>query len=258
MSFYGLPPDEMAEAMRHINAAIEIYVRNDQSVLAVDNMLVARRTLSFMRDKKFAKIIEKYCYDENGAEVPTDLVKVWRLHVYAWCAQNALKIDGDLVECGVHMGLYSLVMLEYLSPLPEEKSLYLYDTFEGLDDELSTEQERDQVEGVYDIEDWFEAVSNSFADYSCAKLIKGRVPDILHESAPEKVAFLHLDMNSASAEVGAIDFFQDRLAPGAIILMDDYGRTDHVELHIALRDWFEFAKRPIVELPTGQGLALWL
>ena len=258
MSFYGLPPEEMAKAMEHINAAIEIYTRNEQSVLAVDNMLIARRVMSFMRDEKFNNIIRKHCYEADGTEKPTDLVKIWRLHVYSWWAQNALRIEGDLVECGVHMGLYSLIMLEFLSAFPEGKSIFLYDTFEGLDDNLSTERERAQTEGVYEIEDWHEIVSQRFSAYPYAKVIKGRVPDILADTAPEKVSFLHLDMNAASAEIGAIDYFQDRLTPGAIVLMDDYGRMDHVELHLALRDWFAAAERPIVELPTGQGLALWL
>lgn len=257
MSFYGLPPRELAEAMEHINAVIDIYRRNGKNILALDNLMVAGRNHSFMAEEKFSAAINKHCRDTGGNIKPPEINKAWRLHLYNWCVRNSLDLEGDLIECGVHMGLYSLVMLDSVGPLPADKTLYLYDTFEGLEDDQTSSAEQDTVLNTYDIKDWFERVSEQFSKYPSARLVKGRVPEVFQVTAPDKVAFLHLDLNSAVAEIGALDFLRERLTPGAYILMDDYGREEYAELHRAMNDWFAPLDVPIAEFPTGQGLAIW-
>src|SRR5476649_1558769 len=55
----------------------------------------------------------------------------WRTHIAIWAAQNALRIEGDFVECGVHTGLLSLSICEYLKfgSLTDRK-FWLFDTWE--------------------------------------------------------------------------------------------------------------------------------
>ncbi|WYX25005.1 hypothetical protein WJ969_03245 [Achromobacter xylosoxidans] len=34
---------------------------------------------------------------------------------------------------------------------------------------------------------------------------------------------MHLDLNNAEAEIGALDMLFDRMVPGAVLILDDYG-----------------------------------
>ncbi len=166
-------------------------------------------------------------------------------------------VDGSLVECGVHMGLYSLVMMKTLEFGSSGKEMFLYDTFDGLSEAFSSREERTIVGGVHDIPDWEKSVRELFSPYPNAHVVRGTVPDVLQTTAPEAVSFLHLDKNAADAEISAFDFFRSRLSPGAIILLDDFGRSEYDALNRAHINLFKETGHNILELPTGQGLAVW-
>jgi len=257
MAFYGLPPEDLDTVIKLTIQIMDIYKKHDQPVIAADNMLLACRTMGFMENPLFEEAIQQYCNDENGQIILQNISKFWRLHVYTWCCNQAMRIDGSLVECGVHMGLYSLVMMKALEFGRSDKEMFLYDTFGGLSEAFSSSQERSIVDGVYDIPDWEKSVRELFSPYPNAHVVRGVVPDVLHTTAPEAVSFLHLDMNAADAEISAFDFFRSRLSPGAFILLDDFGRSEYGALNRAHTNLFEESGHNILELPTGQGLVVW-
>jgi O-methyltransferase len=251
--FYGIEDSgDSAAVEQYANAIKQLYQKHQAPILHCDNMMVAFRNFSFLKDREFVETVLAQTIEND-----TEFSKVWRLHTYNWCCSNALAMAGDLVECGVHRGLYSSVMLSHVDLAAKGKRIFLYDTFDGLDDRYSTERERDQAEVSYQIENWEQSVRERFSQWPHAIVIKGPVPDILNDTAPDKVAFLHLDMNAAAAEIAALDFFQERLVTGAQILLDDFGRLENMEIYPAMQDWFEQRNLPILELPTGQGLVIW-
>ena len=136
------------------------------------------------------------------------------------------------------------------------KHLWLYDTFRGLAVAQSTSQERAGVQAIYERDTNEDAVRTMFEPYRNVTIVKGVVPDSLAEG-PDRIAFLHLDMNAAKAEIGALDTLRERLAIGAIVLMDDYARLELQGLHEALKSWFRTHDHEPLELPTGQGLVVW-
>ena len=81
------------------------------------------------------------------------------------------------------------------------------------------------------------------------------MPDSFEDQCPKQVAFLHLDLNSASAEEGAL-----RLVPlmpaGAMVVLDDYGWSNYKPQKVVADKYFAQRNIPVVELPTGQGLAI--
>ena len=78
-------------------------------------------------------------------------------------------------------------------------------------------------------EECFDLARRNFQPFPRAQLVRGKVPDTLSQAAIEKVSYLSLDMNIAAPEIAAIEFFWDKLAEGAFVLLDDYGWTHHVE-----------------------------
>ena len=95
--------------------------------------------------------------------------------------------------------------MKYLDFQDLPRRAYLYDTFEGLPEKTSTEQERRNWDYThYDSEAIYNGVREKFSRYKNVNIVRGVVPDSFAVAAPEKIAFLHIDMNSEMAEMLAL------------------------------------------------------
>jgi hypothetical protein len=154
----------------------------------------------------------------------------------------------------VFQGFCSAVAARHLDFGNVGKQWYLYDTFVGIPpDQLNPGHQNSpdfEQPGLY------EGVVARFAAYPNVHVVRGRVPEVLRERAPQKVAFMHIDMNSAAAEMGALEFFWERMSPGAAIVLDDYGWRGYRAQKLAEDPFFAARGRQVLELPTGQGLVL--
>jgi len=179
----------------------------------------------------------------------------WRAHVISWIGRQASFLGGDFVECGVARGGTAVLLLEYLGPAAfANRDFYLYDTFCGLNPALSSAQELKQTEGYYP--DCYEDVLRQFEGWPRVHVIRGSLPDSLRERAPEQVAYLHIDLNAAEPERLTLEFFWDRLIPGAMILFDDYGWAACAAQKKAIDEVLRARGVEALTLPTGQGLAM--
>ena len=102
----------------------------------------------------------------------------------------------------------------------------------------------------------YEATKSRFRDFNNVTVTQGKIPDILSVVSPSKIAFMHLDLNNASAEIGALEVLFDRMVPGAVLVLDDYGWLAYRAQKEAEDPWFEKLGYRILELPTGQGLLI--
>ncbi|WP_223293793.1 TylF/MycF/NovP-related O-methyltransferase [Sideroxydans lithotrophicus] len=194
-------------------------------------------------------------YDSVTNEQESSLV--WRLHTLVWAAKNALNVAGDFVECGVFKGFCSEVLLKYLDFGNLPRQAYLYDTFAGLPEKTSTEQERRTWDYTqYDSEAIYGEVQKKFSRYANVKIVRGIVPDSFSVAAPEKIAFLHIDMNSEQAEMLALEHLFDKVVPGGMIVLDDFGWTCNVNQMKAELAFMEKRGHSILEIPTGQGIVI--
>ena len=250
MGFYGVPESEVEALYEALETVIKIYARHHRAVYFGDNLLAACRNLSFMDDAEFSA-----AFDGNDPD-QDHWPKRWRLHTYCWAARSALSVPGDFVECGVYKGFYAAVLAEYLNFAALDKAFYLYDSFAGLAEDWSAPEERQALNPHYDWDGTYDAVQQRFKPYPNIHVIRGIVPEILEERAPDEIAFLHIDLNAAAAEVAALDRLADRVADGGIILMDDYGRQENVLLYKALREWWSARGVAVLDLPTGQGMVI--
>ena len=130
-----------------------------------------------------------------------------------------------------------------------EKTYYLYDLFEH-DSSMDHHAMPEHGAGLY------EQVKKRFADLPNVTVTKGSVPEVLHTVALEKISFLHLDINSAAAEIGALELLFDRVVPGGVVVLDDYGWIAYREQKAAEDPFFLDRGYRVMELPTGQGLLI--
>ena len=220
-----------------------------------DNLISIGKNLGFMKDTNFVNSVKNSVRDEG------DLHKIWRLHIYCWASKMCMNLQGDFVECGVYKGLYVDSTIQYLgSKAFNGREFYLYDTFYGLEPKYSTEIELQWINANkntdYSEKELEAAVRKRFSKYPFVKVIKGIIPDILNTNSPKSIAFLHLDLNAGIAETKALDILYERVEKNGIILLDDYGRFEHMELFNAHNEWFKKNNQSILELPTGQGLVI--
>ncbi len=207
----------------------------------------------FMQDPLF-----RVAYQRGVVANERDFNWHWRVHIGLWAAYSASKLEGDFVECGVNKGFLSSSIMEYLDWDKLNKTFYLMDTFYGLDERYISEEERaanilsKNVRGKYTNNP--QSVIDNFAQWKNVEIVAGAIPETLDAVQPERVAYLHLDMNCTPPEVAAFNHFWDRLVPGAFVLLDDYAYRGHKPQKLAMDAAAASKHAQIASLPTGQGL----
>lgn len=209
-----------------------------------DNIITFNRNLGFLDDEQFMAAFEQH------AQTDAEKAVIWRLHTLCWAAKQSLRVAGDFVECACYKGITARIISDYIALENTDKQYYLYDLFEH-----SSEMNHHAMpeHGA----DLYEQVKQRFTDLtSQVHVTKGAVPEVLQQVSPEKIAFLHLDLNNTPAEIGALELLFDRVSPGGIIILDDYGWIAYRAQKEAEDPFFEKRGYRVLELPTGQGLVV--
>jgi SAM-dependent methyltransferase len=213
----------------------------------------------FMDDPAFRK-----AYARGVRAVGDDYRWHWRVHIGLWAAACAARLEGDFVECGVNRGFLSSAIMDYLNWDSLRKHFYLLDTFRGLDERFVSPADKASgaleknikslASGFY--AQGIEEVRANFSEWKNISLIEGSIPETLPQVRAEKIAYLHLDMNCSEPEIAAIQFFWDRLVPGAFVLLDDYAYYGYLSQKLAMDKFAQEKRIKILSLPTGQGLLM--
>jgi len=247
-----------------INKIVQGVLRkHHRSVFWGDRLLTLDKSAGFWEDDLFSTAHEEirgsHLYDQYSG--PDGIA--WRLHILIWAARSVQDLPGDFVECGVFKGDMSWVVAKAANFFSQNRKFYLYDTFAGFSPKYSSEEDfpfnpqfLDYAHKIYNIPDLFEKVKTRFKGFPNCIVIQGILPDILAEAAPEKIALLHLDLNSPAAETGVLEVLFDRMTAGGILIFDDYGWLEYIKQKRAADTFMSARGYPILELPTGQGLVI--
>ena len=240
--FFGVRDTaSFAAAVQRLVAAVAPDWRG--GIYTGDNLLAFGRNLSFLSDARFMTALNSH------AETPVERSIAWRTAVLVWAARNGLRRDGDFVECGCYRGISARIVHDSVDFGATGRRFWLYDLFDYPPGSTHT-----RMPGIG--EATLPEVQARFAGCPSVNIVKGRVPDVLARVAPERIAFLHLDMNDAGAEVGALDVLFERVVPGGMVVLDDYGYRPYVAQRDAEREWFAARGYDVIELPTSQGLVV--
>jgi O-methyltransferase len=129
----------------------------------------------------------------------------------------------DMAEVGVYKGGSSYFIASLLRKLGSDAiTLHCFDTFDGHDSDDIKEDDIHQRAGVFN-DTSIESVREYLAEFDKLEVIKGRIQNTSHFVESERFSFVHLDMDLYEPTVFALDFFNNRLLPGGVILVDDYG-----------------------------------
>jgi len=213
----------------------------------------------FMNDKRFIKAYQRGLKANHLHEHNI----YWRVHIALWAAETASKLEGDFVECGTSFGFTSSAIMEYLNWDSLDKIFYLYDNFQGVVEEFAIDTTSDMVKSHNEKQFLYntfttdvDSVKENFSEWKNVKIIIGNIPETLSQEKIDKVAFLHIDLNSPLPEMLTFFYFWEKIVKGGIILFDDYAYYGY-ENQKKFADFCSMTvNRPIVSLPTGQGMMI--
>lgn len=214
----------------------------------VDGMACVHNTAAIEE----CKFLEGYqLVKETGAWKGSD--PLWRAYVICWAADKAARLAGDFVECGVNQGGYSRLAMHFIDfHLMPDRKFYLLDTYCGTPLTSYSHGEDPATRHVFT--ECFEHTKNVFRSFPNAILIRGEVPGTLPQVVSERICYLSLDMNVAKPELAAAEYFWDKLAAGAPVILDDYNWVGYEPQKEAFDSFAAKRGVRVLSLPTGQGL----
>jgi hypothetical protein len=178
-------------------------------------------------------------------------------------------VPGAFVECGVWRGgSMQAVARELVRLGVSDRDLHLFDTFEGMPpptdadvrwdgrsaaDLLAANDKSRSIWATASLED----VQEGFAaiDYPAERIhyVQGRVEQTVPEHVPEHIALLRLDTDWYESSRHELDHMYDRLVPGGVLLLDDYGYWEGQRR--ATDEWLARTKEPLMLFGMGAGRA---
>lgn len=257
----ALPPARAAAfANRYL---LDVLAANHRSIFWGDRLCALDKAAAFLEDEKFRQawdtIAGSYDYDQyNGPQGIS-----WRLHVLCWAARRGLGLAGDFVECGVFRGDMSWVVAKTVNFAESRKRFFLYDTFAGFSPKYSSADDfpmnphfYEYADAIYHQDGLYEGVVERFRPFGNVEVVRGVLPDTLADVCPDRIAYLHVDLNSPAAEIGVLEKLFERVVPGAAVVFDDYGWLEYLAQREAEDAFMRERGYGILELPTGQGLVI--
>ncbi len=161
--------------------------------------------------------------------------------------EQRCNIQGDFAEVGVYRGDTS----SFLIQCAPERTLFLFDTFEGFpleDCEVGNRGDSRFRDTSVD------TLRRAVKGHPNAAIRKGRFPETTSGLEGHRFAFVLLDLDLYHPTLEGLEFFYPRMAPGAYVFVHDYNSPESSNAGARAVDGFLMGKpeRPI-EIPDLWG-----
>jgi predicted O-methyltransferase YrrM len=155
------------------------------------------------------------------------------------------KVPGDVAEVGAFRGV-SAKLLACVAP---QRTLHLFDTFEGLP-EPGEKDSKLFYRGQYRAS---EAKLREYLAGCNVRIYKGLFPATASPVMNQSFAFVHLDADLYQSIKDSLEFFYPRMEKGGIILAHDFApRCEGV--YRAFQEFFSERPEPVIELTGNQAM----
>ncbi len=169
---------------------------------------------------------------------PSEMYAVYSL------ASAQRSLEGDYAEVGVYKGATARLICEAKG----DKTLHLFDTFQGLP-QLSGEDVR-FTQGMFASR--MEQVQSRLDGFNKVFFYKGLFPATAESVKNRKFAFVHLDVDIYQSTKDALEFFYPRMVRGGIIISHDFPSAGGVQK--AIMEFLLDKPERIIGLPLSQGM----
>ena len=158
-------------------------------------------------------------------------------------ARSLARRPGQMAEVGVFEGASARILCE----LKGDKTLHLFDTFEGLPQSTGADGD---VHRKRQYECTVASVQKYLQAYDHVVFHKGRFPESTHDVEPASYCFVHLDVDLYESTLDALKYFYPKMAPGGILISHDYSVLRGVRQ--AFDEFLADKPKQVIELPTTQ------
>lgn len=191
------------------------------------------------------EIINLICKIRTEVEMALGINEAYQIFM---AVKSAAKIKGDIAEVGVYQGASAKIICEAKG----EKTLHLFDTFEGLPEVTETDRTVNFKKGDFHYP--FERVKAYLSAYSNVHIYKGLFPKTADGIKNERFSFVNLDVDIYESTLNSLIFFYPRMNQGGILISHDYSSLPGVKK--AFDEFFKDKPEPIIELSGSQCLVI--
>jgi len=183
---------------------------------------------------------------------------MWRHYNLALSIKYVLKrnrLNLSFCEVGVADGITAWFVLKVLEKEKiEHKNFWLYDSWEEMREEYLEADEYSKI-GKFKNNN-LNITQNNLSSFKNIKFIKGYIPKVFNneEHFPEICDWLHIDLNSSTATMETLNFFEGKLNKKSLIVFDDFGWPSYETTRIAIEKWCTSRNGMLWPLPTGQAI----
>jgi len=200
---------------------------------------------------------------ENGFYLTCEHWRIAKFIAHYEIFKRSIDVPGTVVECGVCKGASLMRFLSFNQILTSEqpKKIFAFDIF-GEFPETTFEADQKFVRG------WKKAVGKSISEKQLCTFLKHKgaeehveliagditktVPAFLEDHPDFQISFLNVDTDIYEPAVTILEHFYPRVAPGGIVLLDNYGVIAGETK--AVNEYFEGAQLEFHALPIAPKL----
>lgn len=231
---------------------IEIFPTSDIVDRKIDFDVVVVATLPGLED------VKKFLHDNgfSDKEIITQYV-TFALDARRTFLQNFSKLQtaADSKACVAEAGVFAGDFARWINRYYPNRKLFLFDTFEGFDArDISEEKGLSQAkEGDYS-KTSIDVVMGKMAYPDNVVIKKGYFPESA-EGLEEKFCFVNLDLDLYLPTLNGLNFFNEKMIAGGIILIHDYF-SDTFDGPRKAVDQFISGNPRLAKYPIGDGLSV--
>jgi len=138
------------------------------------------------------------------------------------------SVPGDFLEAGVWRGGACIFMRAFLETVPDNRSVWLLDTFEGIPISVDSKYGEDEVDAWEDR--WAAGMQEVKSNFSAYGLLDDRVrfkpgrirESLANDTAIRQVALARLDVDSYESYTEALEYIVPLVTVGGCIIIDDW------------------------------------
>lgn len=169
-------------------------------------------------------------------------------------------LDGDIAECGCWRGLSSYQIATRLKNNNFSKKFYIFDSFEGLsrfdDEDIPLGGLKDEESRQKEFACGEDIVKENLKEFDFIEYKKGWIPARFKEVNEKKFSFVHIDVDMYQPILDSLNFFYEKMLPGGIIVLDDYGFTYFPGAKKATDEFMNDKNDFFIALSSGQAFII--
>lgn len=161
-----------------------------------------------------------------------------RLYTLWEAARNAAAVDGAAAEVGTFHGGSAALVAQALALFGGSRDLHVVDTFEGHLDASFTAHDDEVQRGKFG-EARFDDVRTFLGGWAGTHVYKGDGPVVVGGWPERRYAVVHLDVDLYQPTIDCLRYFGPRLAPGGVIVVDDYQAPSCPGISLAVHEYVD-------------------